>query len=358
MASKPTLGQYDLTYIEEGFKSGAEDGELEKAEKVLKRLGYEKLSSRPPAKRKPGPKPDTNPTEDEIRIRIEFLRLVLGDAAKDLSMAHLLSTLLELLNTFKEQCSTGLYLTQAERMEILQLKEDCADVELESALSHLAAAAAAEASVQMSWHDMVEKAIAVPALKLGEMQIYAAIQVPLGLALDGPPVADLEAEIEKLQQKRPRKPEAIEERDAKLRSLENQKWSSGLYDSTSRNETLRAAIARLFQIRAVLDSCRLVHVDSEMEQLNEFVRSVSHAADPGDITEAHGKLDALFLGAAKRQGVSPFAQLFNEEMEFGPPQIPEDGQMRGVPPRGGEARKPPDKRTEKRSMRRKQAAIR
>jgi hypothetical protein len=342
------LDHNDLLKLEEGFKSGAEAEELKIAEAVLKRLGYEKISARPPAKRKTGPKPGTNPTEDEIRIRIEFLRLVLGDDAKDLSVVHLLSSLLELLKTYNAHCSTGLYLTQAERrVEIHQLKEDCTEADL----THLASAA--EASVLTPWQDMVETAIAVPGLNRGEMQIYSAIRVPLALALDELPAGDLKVQIEKSPQKSPRKPEDVVETDPQILLLESQKWSNGLYASTSRNETLRAAIARLFEMRAVLDTCRLVNVDSEIQQLYEFVRSVSHASDPGDISEVLGKLDALFLGAAKRQGVSPFSQLFNEEMKFGPSRIPEDGQIIASPLTVARARPTRVKRPEKKRVRRK-----
>ena len=119
--SVSTISELDWDILKQGFCVNPTLSQSKKVEEVLKKFGYERVSARPPTKNRPGRKrqDSINPTENEIHVRIEFLRLVLGDAAKKLSEERLLSAVVELLTIYKTQCSTGLYLTHVERMKIL-----------------------------------------------------------------------------------------------------------------------------------------------------------------------------------------------------------------------------------------------
>jgi hypothetical protein len=193
-------------------------------------------------------------------------------------------------------------------------------------------AESAEASTQTTWAGMVKMAAEKSASNTEKNRTYAAIRVQLGLAIEGPPVAEIEAQIANLKKKRLRKPSAIAERDSRIQSLETEKWVRELHQERSKNETLRMAVSTLFCIRNVLDICRFVHVDSGTELLYEFLHRRARGMDPMDIPPALGELEALFLGAISRQGHSPFVPLFNEEMDPGPAWIPEDGQLKAKPP--------------------------
>ena len=386
MTSTLSASEWDI--LKEGFCIESNHIQSKNAERILKKFGYEKVSSRPPTKRRPGPKPKNSArlTEDEIHIRIEFLRLMLGEAAKDLSTTHLLSAVLGLLRLYQEKCSTGLYLSSADRWIIHNLNKNCdgsvaqmrdfssvvpeglpmlvennifTNLEPETWLSHLAESA--EESIQTPWADMVEEAISQPASKLDENQLYEAIRLQLGLSIEGRSVAECEQMIENLKKKRPRKKSAKAERDSKIRLLENEIWVTKLHVKRSRNDVLRMAIPALFGIRNVLDLCRWAGVDTEIERLYTFVCFVVRGSDLNALPETLRQLDTLFPETLNRQGVSPFPALFNEEMDPAPPLIPADGQLTASAPLGRKVRKRSSnkakkvKRSGKRRMRRKRA---
>ena len=340
-------------------------------EEVLKGFGYEKVSTRPPTKRKPGPKPGLNPTEEEIRIKLGFLRLVLGDEAKELSENQLLSTLLELLNLYKEICSEGLYLTKVERarmqiiagnsgdavaqmfrfrallelLELLELQElpelpelpvpwgedDPTECELTLWLDHLEKAQSK--SCNSIWADMVDEAISRIAPSMDENQLYAAIRVQLGHELEEPSKTILDVQIKKLLSYDKSNPHAAKERESLLREVENDIWIDELHDQKiSTKKTLWSATAGLLNMRNILDSCRFVRVDAEIERLYAFIRCCCYRRDPRNIPPVLAELETLFLEAISRQGHSPFVPLFMEELDPGTPLTPEDGQLRAKPP--------------------------
>ena len=364
MSSKYLDPDKDIPILLTGFQEYYTPTERKNAEVVLKRIGYQKIMKGPAWKQKPGRKKSPNETEDEIHIRIEFLRLVLGDAAKELSKNKLLSTVAELLNLYKEQCSTGLYLTQVERarmqniagnsgdavaqmsgypalrpeLPIPWVEEDPTEFELTLWFAHLEKAQSK--SCNDIWTDMVDEAISQPASKLDENQLYEAIRVQLGQSHEGRSVAECKEQIENLKRKRLRKPSAVAEMTSKIGSLETEIWIDELYDQNiSRNKTLWAATAGLLNMRNVLDLCRFVRVDTEIERLYSFIRCCCYRMDPRQIPAVLAELDTLFLEAISRQGHSPFAPLFNEEMDPSPAWIPKDGQLKAKPP--GEERVDP-----------------
>lgn len=352
----PTLDESEWTKVQEGLALGAQIVDKVEARKLLKKIGFE---HKPASSRKRGPKPkkSTNQTEEDIRIKIEFLRLVLGEAAKDLTVPQLLSALLELMNLYKEECSTGLYLTNVERARMQMIagnsgaavaqmsgypallpelpvpwgEDDPTESELTLWLAHLEKAQSK--SCISNWGDMVDEAISRIAPSMDEHQLYAAIQVQLGIAINEQPVTECEAKIEELKRKRPRKPSAIAARDSKISSLENDIWIDELHDQKiSTNKTLWAAIAGLLNIRNILDSCWFVRVDNEIERLYAFIRCCCYRRDPRNIPKVFVDLETLFLEAISRQGHSPFVPLFMEELDPGPQLNPEDGQLRAKPP--------------------------
>ncbi|MEI8285455.1 MAG: hypothetical protein WCG52_10755 [bacterium] len=354
MSSKYLDPDKDIPILIDGFKSGYAPNERKIAEAVLTRIGYQKIMKGPAWKQKPGRKTPTNPTEDEIHVRIEFLRLVLGDAAKKLSELHLLSALAKLLENYGTQCSKGIYLTQIEIGRIQFLERNIGDLvtqmsdllrpaempclrerylptvaDLKNLLADLAESA--EASTQTTWDGMFKEAIEKSASKTKNDRTYTAIRVQLGLAIEGPSAAEIETQIANLEKRRSKNPSAIAERNSKIQSLKTEKRIRELHQERSKNETLRMAISTLFCIRNVFDTCRFVHVDSGTELLYEFLHRRAHGMDPMDIPPALGELEALFLGAISRQGHSPFVPLFNEEMDPGPAWIPEDGQLKAKP---------------------------
>jgi len=263
----------------------------------------------------------------------------------------------ELLTIYKDQCSTGLYLTQIERARMQNIVENSGDAvaqlsgypalrpelpvpwgeedptesELTLWLAHLAKAETK--SCNNIWAAMVDEAILQPASKLDGNQLYAAIRVQLGLSHEGRSGAECKEQIENLKRKRPRKQSAIAERTSKIESLETDIWIDELHDQNiSRNKTLWAATAGLLNMRNVLDSCRFVRVDSQIERLYSFIRCCSYRMDLRQIPTILTELETLFLEAINRQGRSPFVSLFNEEIDPGPAWIPEDGQLKGFPP--------------------------
>lgn len=357
--SVSTISELDLDILKQGFRVNPTPSQSRQVEEVLKKFGYERISARPPTKNRPGRKrkDSINPTENEIHIRIEFLRLVLGDAAKKLSEARLLSAVVELLSLYKEQCSAGLYLTQVERARMQNIagnsgdavaqmsgypalrpelpvswgEEDPTESELTLWLAHLAKAETK--SSKDAWAGMVDEAISQPASELDENQLYAAIRVQLGLSHEGRSGAECKEQIENLKRKRPRNQSAIAERDSKIGSLETDIWIDELHDQNiSRNKTLWSATAGLLNMRNVVDSCWFVRVDSEIEHLYAFIRCCSYRMDLRQIPTVLAELETLFLEAVNRQGRSPFVSLFNEEIDPGPAWVPEDGQLKGLPP--------------------------
>ena len=355
MTSK--LSPLEWETLEHGFRFRADHIKSKAAEEVLKKFGYEKVSARPPAKRKPGPKPKhtANPTEDEIRIRIEFLRLVLGDAAKKLSEAHLLAAIAKLLKIFVDRCSEGIYFTQIERARIQLLEKQSVNVgpeisdflrpedesgytirnlptetELESMVFRFAKIA--RYSTQTAWAGMVKQAIDGYESKTEDNSIYATIRVHLGLAIEGPSVAEIEAQIAKLKKKRPRTLDARADKYLELKSLGVEKWRRELHRERSKNDTLRMAISKLFRIRDILDNCQFVMVDWETKSLYEFLHRNAYEGNFSVSPPTLGELEDLFNAATSRQGHSPFVPLFNEEMDPGPAWLPEDGQLKAKPP--------------------------
>ena len=71
MTSTLSASEWDI--LKEGFCIESNHIQSKNAERILKKFGYEKVSSRPPTKRRPGPKPKNSArlTEDEIRAAFQ-----------------------------------------------------------------------------------------------------------------------------------------------------------------------------------------------------------------------------------------------------------------------------------------------
>lgn len=295
--------------IFEGLQSGAGREEKKGTEKLLGRYKYvpkKKLK----AQRKPGPRPSTNPVEEEIRTRLKQINLVLDPKAGPISSNNLLFCIGWIFDEFNVLCSKGLFI-DAEQHAVIHslvtgLPKGAALSEITSYLNSGGAIArskhvevpipnnselfawlesllfAIEENQRENLDDWIQRAlddaISISGIKLEERSYYEAIKTEL------PP--DL-----------------------------RRKTKNGLLD---------ASMGMLTNIQKVLSKCVYVPVNEDLENMYFFLSGISQAFHPNsgiNLPFSFSKLDGVFRSALKHQTISPFRRIFDEEFHINLPDL-------------------------------------
>jgi len=301
------LSENEWLKVRQGCASGATYVERSESRELLKRIGFE---HRPKAKRKPGPKVATNPTEDEIALRIRLLRLILGEGHEKSSVDDVLEACAEAVSRFDEMCGQGFFVTESDRSHLFCL----------SSLARTETSTTADLPRQYPPLRGPETSD-LSGAALGEWlkEFHDEISESANLRWD--------AFAKRPSQRKVRRPSkrAVWKKLAVAVNLQTKdKLLKPFYPEASvRNEILRTSITRLLDIKSIVSTCRHIAWDERWQTLYEF-------SGQFDLRDAHltswewlDSLEVFFQSVLGRQIRKPFPPYTNEAHRLGPEDLPE-----------------------------------
>lgn len=353
----PNNEELELLVITEGLKKDATPTELLKATRALAQYGFVPKGILK-AKRKTGPKSKSsiNKTEDEIWVRLEWIRLILPPHARVLPRDKLLSLIVGMLEKF----NTVLLISNEQMGEIRKYgnvnAHSCAVSEIRKyfddggAIAGLKGGAIPSESKLMSWFknlsalsgqidDLKEfewsqekewsSFVDIEACKsMDQNDAYNAIGWALEWNTDEMSVEECESQIHELESNKPSESGDTWTWESQINSLKFRVSQKRLRRKLSRNELLGASIGMLLHMRNLFYSSTMVEVNQDLIDFRNFIRCVSFAYDPSScplFPSSLGKLDQIFSNTEKRQLRTPFYPIFDEERDMDLPVIPSDG---------------------------------
>lgn len=364
------IEEAETAALGEALRKRAAPDERELGESVIHKIvdavGAPSHGRKGPRRRPPGRKrkATTNVTEENIRRLRTAIRQILGSSTDRISNERLPELLVAIIGNFNADCEAGLFLTAQECAVVSCIGYDA---RLREPVGFSACALAqiqklaerTRSAPWISWEDFVSEAkwLLHDKAQPDDSEVFEQLQIVLRLKTYDPVeattyelnkrISEIEGELKvkmalddafnkrvpKLSLKLKLNVFALEEhamtpeRRKEFNDLQLKVFHRKMYPGKSRPAVMKLALAQLRRIRLIIQESKFLEVHDGIEELYRETREINFYPSSEDETRPARDLETVFLNALRRQGIRPFRPIRNEELQCGPPRIPDEGDL-------------------------------